>query len=372
MAKAYIWQNSNWPKFTWKDKDLISLLSEARKLQGQLIAQVDLLGLSDQASLIADEAINTSAIEGEKLDIQSLRSSIAKRLKITATSTKNTNSKLTDGIVDVLLDATSNYQKELTLDRINNWHASLFSDTAKVNQLEIGKVRTSIEPMQVLSGSFEKPIVHFEAPPAKSLQKEIKEFLKWWNEDQKIDGLLRAGIAHLWFITLHPYDDGNGRITRALTEMALAQDEKTGRRLYSISTQILKERAAYYEILEKTQKSNIDITPWLAWFLKILIKAFTQSQAVIKKSHYLSTFWQRPETIDLNERQRKVLKKMLETEPEPFLGGMTNKKYVSITGTSRESAKRDLAELESKGILNLKGKGRSVNYNLAELFKFKA
>lgn len=372
MAKTYIWQNSRWPDFTWKDKDLISLLSKARKLQGQLIAHADLLGLSDQASLIADEALNTFAIEGEKLDIQSLRSSIAKRLHLTTGGAKNINSKTTDGIVEVLLDATSNYQKDLTLDRINAWHAAIFA-AAPVNlhKIEVGSFRTSEEPMQVLSGSFEKTIVHFEAPPAKDLPKEFKAFLNWWHRDQKIDGLLRAGIAHLWFITLHPYDDGNGRITRALTEMALAQDEKTGRRLYSISTQILKDRAMYYEVLERTQKSSMDITPWLQWFLEILIKAFTQSQTLIKKSHYLSLFWQKPETEDLNERQRKVLKKMLEHEPEPFAGGMTNKKYVSITGASRESAKRDLAELEAKGILSIEGKGRSVRYHISARFKFK-
>lgn len=372
MAKTYIWQNSNWPEFTWKDKDLISLLSEARKLQGQLIAQADLLGLSDQASLIAEEALNTSAIEGEKLDIQSLRSSIAKRLHLTAGGTKSINTKSTDGIVEMLLDATSNYQEDLTLDRINAWHTSLFAaSSASLHKIEIGSVRTSEEPMQVLSGSFEKPVIHFEAPPAKALRKELKTFLNWWHRDQKMDGLLRAGIAHLWFVTLHPYDDGNGRITRALTEMALAQDEKTGRRLYSISTQILKDRARYYEVLERTQKGGMDITPWLQWFLVILIKSFIQSQSLIKKSHYMSAFWRKPEAEDLNERQRKVLKKMLESEPESFIGGMTNKKYVSITGTSRESAKRDLAELESKGILSVEGKGRSVHYNLSALHKFK-
>jgi Fic family protein len=225
--------------------------------------------------------------------------------------------------------------------------------------------------MQVLSGSFEKPVIHFEAPPAKVLRKELKTFLNWWHRDQKMDGLLRAGVAHLWFVTLHPYDDGNGRVTRALTEMALAQDEKTGRRLYSISTQILKDRARYYEVLERTQKGGMDITPWLQWFLEILIKSFTQSQALIKKSHYMSAFWRKPEAEDLNERQRKVLKKMLEIEPESFIGGMTNKKYVSITGTSRESAKRDLAELEAKGILSVEGKGRSVHYNLSASHKFK-
>ncbi|MBC7466660.1 MAG: Fic family protein [Bdellovibrio sp.] len=372
MTKTYIWQNSHWPNFIWKDKDLILLLSEARKLQGQLIAQADLLGLSDQASLIADEALNTSAIEGEKLDIQSLRSSIAKRLHLMAAGSKNTNSKSTDGIVEVLIDATSNYKKELNLDRIDAWHSALFAASPVNLNIEVGSIRTSDEPMKVLSGSFEKPIVHFQAPPAKDLQKELKVFLKWWQQDQKIDGLIRAGIAHLWFVTIHPYDDGNGRISRALTEMALAQDEKTGRRLYSISTQILKERARYYEVLERTQKSGVDITSWLQWFLEILIKSFTQSQTLIKKSHYLSSFWQKPETERLNERQRKVLKKMLETEPDTFMGGMTNKKYVSITGTSRESAKRDLAELETKGVLSIEGKGRSVSYQISARFKFKS
>ncbi|KYG65976.1 hypothetical protein AZI86_02600 [Bdellovibrio bacteriovorus] len=369
--KKYIWQNPKWPHFIWKAEELIFLLSEARKLQGQLIAQADLLRLKDQASLMAEEALNTSAIEGEKLDIQSLRSSIAKRLHLNSKKTQTIHSEQTDGIVEVLIDATSNYDKNLSLDRINKWHLELLGHSKNFKELEIGSIRTSNEPMQVISGSFEKAIIHFEAPPAMLLSKELKTFIEWWHQDQKIDGILRAGIAHLWFVTIHPYDDGNGRISRALTEMALAQDEKTGRRLYSISTQILKERSQYYKILEQTQKSDMDITRWLQWFLEILIKAFTQSQSLIKKSHYLSMFWHKAETEALNERQRKVLKKMLESEPEGFLGGMTNKKYVSITGTSRESAKRDLSELESKGLLNLEGKGRSVRYHLAVHHKLK-
>lgn len=365
MAKRYIWQNSNWPNFTWKDKDLISLVSEARKLQGQLIANADLLGLSDQASLIANEALTTSAIEGEKLDVQSLRSSIAKRLHINIHGSKKIKSRSTDGIVEVLVDSTANYQKELNLERINSWHSSIFAAMPVNHQIEVGNFRTSKESMQVLSGTFEKPIVHFEAPPAKVLLKEFTAFLKWWRTDKEIDGLIRAGVAHLWFITIHPYDDGNGRIARALTEMALAQDEKTGRRLYSISTQILNDRAKYYEILEHTQKSGLDITSWLQWFLKILIKSFIQSQNLFEKSKFISNFWQNQETENLNERQRKVLKKMLELYPEPYVGGMTNKKYVSMTGTSRETAKRDLSELESKGILKVDGKGRSVRYLLS-------
>lgn len=364
--KQYIWQRQDWPHFTWDKAELIEVLAQARKLQGQIIAYVDLLGLEDQAQVLLEEAFTTSAIEGEKLDRNSLRSSIANRLGLSKAGLSS-STRAADGLIELLLDATSNYQKSLTVERIHGWHAGLFpTGHSGIHKINVGEFRTSHEPMQVVSGSLDHTKIHFEAPPSKQVPQEVKSFLKWWSHSQKEDGLIRAGIAHLWFVTIHPYDDGNGRLARAITDMALAQDEKTGYRLYSVSAQILKERDAYYEILESIQKNNLDITLWLKWFLEMLTKAFANSQGLIHKAIFVAKFWKHHQATVLNERQRKVIQKMLALEPEGFLGGITNKKYVSITKTSRESAKRDLADLEQKGILKRNpGEGRSVSYSLS-------
>jgi Fic family protein len=208
--------------------------------------------------------------------------------------------------------------------------------------------------------------VHFEAPPSKNIKGEMDLFLEWWNEPQKsLDGILRAGLAHFWFVSVHPFDDGNGRITRALTDMALAQDEKTGRRLYSLSSQINRERDAYYDILESSQKGTCDITEWLQWFLGLFSRAISHSQGIIGKALSIVKFWQTHSQAELNPRQVKVVNKLLEAGPEGFEGGMTNRKYVSITKVSSETAKRDLAELEEHRILKRnEGGGRSISYSL--------
>jgi Fic family protein len=271
-----------------------------------------------------------------------------------------------DGLVEMLLDATVNYKKNLDSKRLKGWQAGLFpTGYSGIHEIKVGNWRESMEPMRVVSGAMGKEKIHFEAPPAKKIPKEIDQFLKWFNSTSELDGLIRAAIAHLWFITIHPFDDGNGRVARAITDLALAQDEGIAKRCYSLSSQISKSRKEYYEILEKTQKGDLDITEWILWFLELMIQALESSLEIIKKAQLIGEFWENLSEIEINTRQKKVLQKMLEQEPKGFEGGMTNKKYVSITKTSRETAKRDLADLEEKGIIKRNpGMGRSISYSL--------
>ena len=366
MGQKYIWQHSAWPQFTWDGNFLLARLGQARKAQGQIIAQADFIGLEDHANLLIEEAFATSALEGEKLDRNTIRSSVAKRLGL-STAGLPAEQRQVDDLVQMLLDATMNNQKELTVQRLHGWQAALFpTGYSGMHKIEVGGWRTENEPMQVVSGAFGKERVHYQAPPATSIAKEMGSFIHWWQHPPlQLDGLLRAGIAHFWFVSIHPYDDGNGRIARAICDMALSQDETSSRRLYNLSTQIIKERDAYYSILETSQKASVDITSWLDWFLAMYTRAIGASEALIGKALTIAKFWQEHGNIELNERQLKVIKKLLEAEPHGYEGGLNNRKYVNITKTSRETAKRDLIDLEAKGILSRNsGKGRSTSYSL--------
>jgi len=366
LGQKYVWQKSDWPNFTWDSDQLIEDLGYARKLQGQILAQANLIGLKDQAGLLVDEAMMTSAIEGEKLNKDSVRSSVARRLGL-STAGLPAQQRHIDGLVAMLVDATANYALPLKEDRLFGWQAALFpTGYSDLRKIAVGSWRKGQEPMQVVSGSFGREKVHFEAPPSAKVAKEMRAFFDWWNgPSKKMDGILRAGIAHFWFVTIHPFEDGNGRIARAITDMALAQDEQTGRRFYSLSTQISKERDAYYDILETSQKKNSDLTLWLKWFLKILYASVLSSQELIKKALVISRFWQSHDQSEFHARQVKVLNRLLEASPDGFEGGLTNRKYVSLTKVSRETAKRDLAELEARGVLQRnEGKGRSVSYSI--------
>lgn len=366
MIQKYIWKKKDWPNFIWNSEVLLLNLGQARKAQGKILAQADIIGLEAHADLIVEEAFATSSIEGEQLDRKTIRSSVARRLGLPTAGLPSTERHI-DGLVEMLLDVTTNYQTPLTVERLHGWHAGLFpTGHSGIHKIQVGKWRTGKEPMRVISGAIGHEKIHYEAPPSSLVSDEIKTFLKWWNQSSpKMDGLIRAGIAHFWFVTIHPYDDGNGRISRAITDMALSQDENSKLRLYNLSTQIVKERNDYYEILEACQKGTCDITDWLEWFLSMYARAITTSEGVIGKALFIAKFWQQHGKTELNQRQIKVLQKMLEAEPQGFEGGINNRKYVSITSTSSESAKRDLADLEIKGILkrNL-GKGRSTSYSL--------
>lgn len=366
MGQKYVWQRADWPNFTWNSSVLLQKLGQARKAQGEIIARANVIGLEERADLIVEEAFSTSAIEGEKLDRRTIRSSVARRLGLPTAGLPPQDRQI-DGLVDMLLDATTNYMKPLTAKRLHGWHAGIFpTGYSNIQKIQVAQWRTGDEPMRVVSGRLGHETIHYEAPPSARVPKEMTRFLAWWKKDtQNLDGLIRAGLAHFWFVSIHPYDDGNGRISRAITDMALSQDEKSGRRLYNLSTQIIKERDAYYDILEHSQKKTCEITSWLEWFLEMYIRAIETSEGVIKKALLVSQFWQFHRTTEMNTRQMKVVQKLLEAEPLGFEGGINNRKYVGMTQTSRETAKRDLTDLEEKGVLKRNpGEGRSVSYSL--------
>ena len=362
----YIWQNNSWTNFTWESEKLVSSLSNAKKAQGYILGQADFFELRYLGEIIAEEAYTTSAIEGENLDKDAIRSSVAKRLGLpTAGLTKETRNS--DGLVELLIDAIRGHDKRLTKERIWGWQASLFpTGFSGIHKISVGEWRKGDTPMQVISGPMGKEKVHFEAPPSTSVEKEMIKFLDWWNTPpDELDGLIRAAIAHLWFVTIHPFDDGNGRIARAITDMALAQDEKINKRLYSLSSQIIKDKKNYYDILEKTQKGQGDITEWINWFLDMFYRSIENSKSKIEKSLYIGKFYKFYAQVELNERQKKVIQRLLDCLPEDFRGGLTNKNYVAMTKISPGTAKRDLADLVNKSILiPNEGKGRSVSYRL--------
>ncbi|MCK5735666.1 MAG: Fic family protein, partial [Spirochaetaceae bacterium] len=348
----YIWQKEDWTNFRWDTGSILTALSLAKSQQGYILGQADSFELKDKGDLITEEALSTSAIEGELLDRDSIRSSVARRLGLPTAGMPDPK-KGGDGLVDVLIDATRNYYKILTPDRLWAWQAGLFpTGYSGLFKIKTGGWRTGSQPMRVVSGSMGREVVHFEAPPSGQVIKEMDEFFKWWNSPvNESDGIIRAAIAHFRFVTIHPFEDGNGRISRALTDMALAQDEKTDMRLYSLSSQIIKDKSKYYRILEKTQKGRGDITEWLIWFLTTFEKSIENSKRFISKALFLGQYFISLSDIHLRDRQLKVLKKMLERYPEEFQGGLTNRKYVVITKVSSETAKRDLKEMVDKGVI---------------------
>jgi len=365
----YIWQRENWASFPWESDQLLPLLGNARQMQGDILARGRALGFKlssqAQAEILTEEVIKTSAIEGETLNRDSVRSSVARHLGLSHVGLKGVDRHI-DGLVDVLLDATKNYDKGLTVKRLYGWQAALFpTGYSGLHKIRVGKWRK--EPMQVVSGPVEKHRVHFEAPPSEKLDEEMNNFLVWFKESRgSTEGFLRSAIAHFWFVTIHPFDDGNGRVGRALTDMALAQDENLSVRFYSLSSQIMEERETYYDVLEKVSKGNGDITPWLIWFLGCLIRAMERSKTIIGKVLAKSEFWQKHSQTVLNERQRKVINLLLDAGEGVFKGGLTTRKYVSVAKVSRATAYREITELVEKKILRfLPGRGRSVAYDIA-------
>jgi Fic family protein len=366
----YIWQSDSWPNLTWDSDALLSLLGQARLLQGNLLGRVKRLGFrlgkEAQADILTEEAIKTAAIEGERLNPQMVRSSVARHLGLKKAGLIPATRSV-DGLVEVILDATQKYNKPLSTARLKGWHAALFpTGYSGLHKIRVGQWRGQ-EPMQVVSGPIGKEKVHFEAPPGEVVEAEMKQFLRWWEESHKnTDGILRAGLAHFYFVTIHPLEDGNGRVARALTDMALAQDEKLSIRYYSLSSQIMEERKGYYDILEKCSKaSSVNVTKWLVWFLECFERAIQRSDKIIGNVLLKADFWQEHAQAELNERQRKVLNRILDVGPGGFEGGLTTRKYVSMTKTSRATAFREISDMIDKKLLRqLKGKGRNVRYDL--------
>ena len=364
----YVWQKPGWPRFTWNSDLLLEPLGRVRQSQGKLLGQALYIGLKSQAEVLTEEAFTTAAIEGEKLDRDSIRSSVARRLGLPTAGLPRTDRNV-DGLVEMLVDATSQRDRPLSAKRLKGWHAALFpTGYSGMHKIAVGRWRKEPGPMRVVSGPIGKERIHYEAPPAHRVEMEMARFLQWWQSSSPdtMDGLVRAGLAHFWFVSIHPFEDGNGRIARAITDMALAQDERADRRLYSMSANIVKERDNYYKILERSQKGNGDITDWLVWFLGCLERSIQRSEDEVQVALEKARFWQNHAETVLNERQRKVANRLLDAGPGNFQGGLTNRKYVAMTKVSRETAKRDIADLLDKGILKKNpGSGRSVNYDLA-------
>lgn len=367
----WIWQQPRWPEFTWDEAALSAPLARVRRVQGELLGVAHLLDpkqdLVTQLEVLTLEGVKTSAIEGEELDPKAVRSSIARRLGLPTAGLPPRPPRSVEGLVDVLLDATQRHGQELTLKRLSGWQAALFpTGRSGLHEIRVGKLRGKA-PMRIVSGPVGRERVHYEAPPQDRLAVEMRAFLNWFNKPPAgIDGLVRAGLAHVWFEIVHPFEDGNGRVGRALLDMALAQDEQRSTRLYSLSARFMDVRDEYYAALERASSGSLDITGWLAWFLEQLEAAIRSSEAVVNAVLTRTRFWMRHSRARLNERQLKALGRMLDALPQGFVGGMTNKKYAHLSGTSPASAQRDLADLVSKGYLVALGGGRSARYELAQ------
>lgn len=363
--KTYIHQKDNWPEFTWNSNRFLSLLSEARNLQGRLIGKMETLGFDLRNEALLDtltlDVLKSSEIEGEFLNPDQVRSSIARRLGMELAGAVESDRNV-DGVVEMLLDATQNCFTPLSAERLFDWHAALFptgrSGMYKITVADWRKDTTG--PMQVVSGVMGKENIHFQAPDSELLEEEMARFIDWFN-NSNIDLVIKAAIAHLWFVTIHPFDDGNGRITRALTDMLLAQSDKSNQRFYSMSAQIRIERKQYYAILEKTQNGDLDITDWIVWFLNCLIHALIATDSILTRVLFKAEFWQKHIGTAINDRQRKLLNKIM----DGFEGKLTSSKWAKIAKCSKDSAVRDINDLIEKGILQKEAAGgRSTNYEL--------
>lgn len=368
QAHRYIWQSSQWPKFTWDNSLLLGPLSDCRLKQGRLMSRISSLGLPYEqqahADILFEEAVTTSAIEGEKLDPDAVRSSIARKLGLPSAGLPV--NRYSDGLIDILLDASQKCTVPLTKERLFGWQAALFpTGYSGLHKIRVGQWRGT-EPMRVVSLKTGREIVHFEALPYDRVDTEMIQFLEWWhNSLGAMDGIIRAAVAHIWFITIHPFEDGNGRIARAITDMAIAQDDHQPQRYYSFSSQINNEREAYYGILEQSQKAGVDISMWLLWFVGCFSRGIEASEKLIALILDKAAFWYRHSQAQLTDRQRKVVNKLLDAGKGNFAGGLTNRKYASITKVSRATATRELQYLLDTGIIKRNpGEGRSINYEL--------
>nr|WP_288467074.1 Fic family protein [uncultured Pseudomonas sp.] len=366
----WIWQQPNWPHFTWQAEQLAPLLRACVHAQGRLLGMLGAVGSETevQSSLDAmlQNIVTSSAIEGEQLNVGSVRSSLARRLGLDEDGRTTPRS---EGLAELLIDATRECQSSLDLPRLLNWHRLLFpvDESLSARPLHIGELRGQ-EPMQVVSGRLDSPTVHFEAPPREGLDQQLMDFLAWFESsrsDVSLDPLLRAGIAHFWFVTLHPFDNGNGRLTRAITDMALAQSEQQAIRFYAMSASILDDRAGYYRILEASQKGGLDITAWLHWFLSTLLNSLQQALARIDRVLAKARFWQAHRGQALSAEQIKVLNRLLDGGERGFEDGINAAQYQAVTSVSKATATRHLADLLEKGcIVRLPGGGRSTRYQI--------
>lgn len=355
-------QLKEWPNFTWDSSKISAKLGEVRYRQGKILGQMQALGFKLQEETMLQtltlDVIKSSEIEGEILNHEQVRSSIARRLGIDVAGTVNSDRNV-EGVVEMMLDATQNYQNDLTTDRIFGWHGALFpTGRSGIYKITVGNWRKDI--MQVTSGPMGKEIVHFEAPPPNIVAAEMQAFLTWLAQRNEIDPVIKAAVAHLWFVTIHPFDDGNGRIARAITDMMLARADKSTQRFYSMSAQIQKDRNEYYNILESTQKGDLDITEWLEWFLNCLYRSMENTGLTIEKTIDRSVFWDVNRDKSFNSRQTAMLQVLLDN----FFGNLNVSKWAKMTKTSTDTALRDIKDLVEKDILIQEGAGRSTVYKL--------
>lgn len=385
MIKRYIWQHADWPAFTVHQSKLSDALHQARLEQGRLLGQLEAIGLEQVSEIARDlwvqDTVATAAIEGEQLNVMSVRSSVARRLGLSGLTDTPSTDRSVDGLVELMEDASRNFAQPLTEDRLRRWQAALFAGSAMdgfagIRRIAVGRYREHAEAMQIVSGIPGRQRVHFEAPPSADVPREMQAFLAWFESPKLtqaaseqgyvgISGLVRAAIAHLWFETIHPFEDGNGRVGRAIADLALAQDIGAAVRVFGLSTQWQATRGDYYAALNAAQCGSLDVTPWVLWFVQSFTAGCLRSQAVVQAALQKTRFWQTATAYPINERQRKVLARLLEAGDGGFAGGMSTDKYSKLTGASKPTASRDLGQLLGWGLLTVAGVGKGTRYAVA-------
>jgi Fic family protein len=361
----YIYQFDSWPNFTWNESEILPLLGKVRYLQGKLFGQISALGFSvkeeTMLTALTLDVLKSSEIEGEILNNEQVRSSIARKLGLEYAGMIYSD-RYVDGVVEMILDATQNYQTPLDDERLFGWHAALFpTGRSGMHRIETACYRSGA--MHIVTGAMGKEKIHYIAPPPNHMKFEMGRFINWFNQDNKLDMVIKSAIAHFWFIIIHPFDDGNGRIARAISDLLLAHSDESSQRFYSLSNQILKDRKEYYSVLQKVQFNDGDITEWLIWFLKCLYRALESTQEIIGKVLDKAEFWDKHNETELNSRQRLILNKLF----DGFDGKLKSSKWAKITKCSSDTALRDIKDLMEKGILRQdESGGRSTNYELAE------
>lgn len=376
-----IWQLAEWPNFHARNPAVREALLSARKKQGEVIGQANAIGLKGAQELIQDryvqEVLATAAIEGEKLNLDSVRSSVLRKIGLPLEGDTSLPNQKVDGLVDILQDALGGYEDLLTKQRLCLWHRALFPlEPGGRSRIKVGGFREHEDPMQIVSGRPGKEIVHFIAPPSTRVGHEVKVFLHWFNETMPsnqvkqttkkdanyLDGLERAAIAHLWFETIHPFEDGNGRLGRAIVEMAMAQDAQSEKKLYSISEQMMVKRSNYYDALNAAQHGDLEISDWIIWFANACEQACDASCSLMVNALQKSSFWNLFSNVSLNERKKKVIQRLLDEGDGGFLGGLSAEKYIKLTGASKATATRDLSDLLGSGMLFSNGQGKAMRY----------
>ena len=368
----WIWQAPGWPGLTFESDQLAGLLATARLEAGRLIGKAESIRLEEQSAISREvwsqDAVATAAIEGETLDLAAVRSSVARRLGLTHAAVGAPPA--VEGLLDVMENAADAWQRPLTRERLCAWHAALFPGGSAIRSIIIGDYRTeAADPMEIVSGPHGRQTVHYVAVPGAAVGAEMHAFIEWFNvtRDGAIDGLLRAGLAHLWFESIHPFEDGNGRIGRAIVDLALAQDARRSVRLHGVAAALRRPQSAYYDALNEAQRGTGDATRWLLWFLQVYTEACRESGRLIDEALVRARFWADHRDIEINEQQRKVLNRLLDAGPGRFEGGLTARKYVAFTGVTRITASRHLADLLDKGLIvrEAGAGGRSTRYHLA-------